>query len=247
MQTPRHAALLPLRSLLPSGAVLGALLLAPLLLGGCRGMVSEKPPIHPNLNMDFQEKFEPQEANPFFADNRANRTPVAGTVARGMLRETTPFQTGREGTALVRANPVPVTRDVLLRGQNRFNVYCAVCHGKAGDGKGVIGAGGYGWAVPTYHDDRLRTIEDGHLFEVISNGWNTMPGYAAQIPVADRWAVVAYVRALQKSQNAQRGDLPADIVAQVEQGQSANMAGGNRAALPGAAAPAAAPAADSTR
>lgn len=216
-------------------------------LAGCRGMVSENTPIHPNLNMDFQEKFEPQEANPLFADGRANRTPVAGTVARGLMRENTPLQTGRDGGALVRANPVPTTQDVLLRGQQRYNIYCAVCHGKAGDGKGVIGTGGYGWAVPTYHDDRLRAIEDGHFFEVITNGINTMPGYAAQIPVADRWAIVAYVRALQRSQNAQRGELPADIVAQVDQGRSANMAGGSRGGTPAAgAAPAATPAAANT-
>ncbi|MBE2185438.1 MAG: cytochrome c [Rhodothermales bacterium] len=224
-------------------AVLAPLALGAALLTGCRGMVSEKPPIHPNLNMDFQEKFEPQEANPFFADGRANRTPVAGTVARGLMPENTPFQTGREaGGALVRTNPLPTTRDVLLRGQNRYNIYCAVCHGKAGDAKGVVMTGGYGWVAPSYHDDRLRAAEDGHFFEVASNGWNTMPGYAAQIPVADRWAIVAYIRALQKSQNAQRGDLPADVIAQVEQGASANMAGGNRAA-----SPASAPAADSTR
>lgn len=213
MNTLRRFALLPL-------------LASVLALAGCRGMVSEKPPIHPNLNMDFQEKFEPQEANPLFADGRANRPTVAGTVARGLMKENTAFQTGRQGGALVRTNPLPITQEVLLRGQQRYAIQCAVCHGNAGDGKGVVGVGGYGWVVPTYHDDRLRAVEDGHFYDVIVNGIRTMPAYGHQISVADRWAIVAYIRALQLSQHAQQGQLPADVLARIGAPASGAPSGG---------------------
>ena len=187
-------------------------------LVGCRGLPSDDPPIHPNLNMDFQEKFEAQERNPFFADNRAMRPPVPGTVARGMLKDDAPFYYGRtEDGAYVEQLPVPITREFLLRGRERYNVYCAVCHGKAGDGQGIIVTGGYGYTPPpSYHDDRLRQIQDGYLYDVIANGVRNMPGYAQQIPVADRWAIVAFVRALQRSQNAAEGDLPPSILATIQ-------------------------------
>ena len=110
-------------------------------LGGCRGMKSEKPPIHPNLNMDFVQRFEAQEANPLFEDGAAMRTPVAGTVARGQLKTTdnAPFEYGRTADgAYVADIPVPVTADLLERGQERYNIYCTVCHGYAGDGRGIV-------------------------------------------------------------------------------------------------------------
>lgn len=187
-----------------------ALLLA---VAGCRGTVSEKPPVHPVLNMDFQEKYEAQEANDFFADNRAMRTPVAGTVARGFLREDTEFYMGRSANgALVAKNPLPITPDLLSRGQERFNIYCAPCHGEAGDGQGIISTGGYGLVPATsYHDDRLRAIEDGHFFDVITHGIRTMQAYGYQIKPHDRWAIVAYIRALQRSQNASVSDVPAEV------------------------------------
>ncbi len=214
-------------------------LAAVLALSGCRGMVSEAPPIHPNLNMDFQEKFNPQEANPYFADGRAMRVPVAGTIARGFLRDDAGIYQGRTaGGAFLPTTPVPVTRELLLRGQQRYNIYCSVCHGKAGNGQGIIMTGGYGYTpAPSYHDDRLRSVEDGYLYNVITNGVRSMPGYAQQIAVGDRWAIVSYIRALQRSQNAERGDLPADVLRQIEQAQSANMGGGSTGAAPGAPAP----------
>lgn len=187
-------------------------LLAGLGLAGCRGTESGAPPIHPNLNMDFQQRLDPQEANAFFADGRAMRTPVAGTVPRGMLRDDAPFYYGRTaaGGPYVTAMPVPATREVLLRGQERYNIYCSPCHGRAGNGQGIVTTGGYGFApAPDFHADRLRQIEDGYLFDVITNGVRTMPPYYSQIPVADRWAIVAYVRALQRSQNATAEDVPA--------------------------------------
>ncbi len=194
-----------------------AALVAALALAGCRGMESDEPPIHLNLNMDFQKKFEPQEANAFFDNEAAMRTPPPGTVARGMLRENTVFYEGlTEDGGYVEQIPVSVTRALIERGQERYNIYCAVCHGRAGDGQGVISRGGYGWVIPGYHTERLRQIEDGYLYEVIANGLGTMPGYAGQIPVADRWAIVAYVRALQRSQYATEADVPPSVRINIE-------------------------------
>lgn len=204
------------------------LLLSALLLAGCRGMQSEKPPIHPNLNMDFQEKFQAQEANPFFADNAAMRKPVSGTVARGLLKEDVQFFEGRtEEGEYVQDMPVPATRALLERGQERYEIYCTVCHGQAGDGNGVIMRGNYGYTPATsYHIDRLRQISDGYLYDVIANGVRNMPGYAQQIPVRDRWAIVSYIRALQLNQNASEEDVPESMVVSSQSEGDANVGGG---------------------
>jgi mono/diheme cytochrome c family protein len=184
-----------------------------LVLAGCRGTVSEKPPIHPVLNMDFQEKFEAQEANDFFADGRAMRSLPPGTVARGFLREDVAFHFGRSGDGtFVTTAPLEVTAESMARGRDRYEVFCTPCHGLAGDGKGIVSTGGYGLVpAPTYHDDRLRSIEDGYLYDVISNGVRTMPGYGYQMAPEDRWAVVSYIRALQRSQHAGADDVPAEV------------------------------------
>ncbi len=185
------------------------LLSVAVILGGCRGSLKEDPPIHINPNMDFMERFEAQEANPFFADGRAMRPPVSGTVARGMLREDVGFHTGRNADgSYVPIMPVDYTVNFATRGQERYAIYCTVCHGEAGDGQGVVMTGGYGFVPIGFHTDRLRLIEDGYIYEVITRGVRSMPSYAQQIPVADRWAIVAYVRALQRSQNATIEDLP---------------------------------------
>lgn len=180
-----------------------------LVLAGCRGGTSDLPPVHINPNMDQQERYDPQEANTFFADGRAMRPPVAGTVARGFLREDTAFHFGRTASGdFVPVSPVAITADLMARGKERYEIFCSVCHGSAGDGRGIIMTGGYGYVpAPTYHSDLLRTVPDGYMFDVISNGVRSMPGYAQQIPVADRWAITAYLRALQRSQNAQGVDV----------------------------------------
>ena len=188
-----------------------------LAMAGCRGSLSENPPVHINPNMDAMERFEAQEANPFFSDGRAMRPPVPGTVARGLLREDVEFHTGRRADgSYVEIMPVRFTVDLAQRGRERFNIFCAVCHGEAGDGQGIVMAGGYGFAPIGFHNDRLRIIEDGYLYDVIARGVRTMPGYAQQIPVADRWAIVAYVRALQRSQNAGAGDVPSDVLSNLD-------------------------------
>ncbi len=213
------------------------------MFAGCRGTESENPPIHPNLNMDFQARFDPQEANEFFADRRAMRPPVPGTIARGLLRADARFYNGQtEGGQFVTEVPVPVTEALLRRGQERYNIYCAVCHGLSGDGRGIVTTGGYGYTpAPTYHDDRLRQVEDGYLYSVIVNGVRTMPSYAAQVEVADRWAIVAYIRALQRSQYGTQADVPAQILPTLQQVGTGSTADGQatgdttEAGTPGAA------------
>lgn len=214
--------------------IIPAVLLLLIILTGCRGMESEREPIEVNLNMDFQERFDPQEANPFFADNRSMRPPVPGTVARGLLREDTPIYMGRtSGGGYLQDMPVPITRALLERGQDRYGIYCTVCHGAAGDAQGIImvgtstlTGGGYGFTpAPSFHDDRLRQVEDGYLYDTITNGIRNMPAYGPQIPVLDRWAIVAYVRALQRSQNATAEDVPADVRPGVRVSAAAPAAG----------------------
>ncbi len=184
-------------------------------LAGCRGTTSPVPPVHVSPNMDWQERYDPQSANDFFADGRAMRPPVAGTVARGFLREDVRFFFGRdESGAFVERSPVPATLEVLRRGQEQYTIFCGPCHGPAGDGNGIITTGGYGYVpAPTYHSDALRAQTDGYLYSVVVNGVRSMPGYGTQITVADRWAIVSYIRALQRSQNATRADVPQDVLA----------------------------------
>lgn len=176
----------------------------PVVLASCRGQTSEEPPVHPNMNMDQQERFEPQERNEFFDDNRAMRQPVEGTIARGNMKEDSAFYQGINGdSSFVDEIPAELTKSFLYRGKDRYEVFCTPCHGIAGDAQGIIMTNNYGYVpAPSFHIDRLRDESDGYLYSVIANGIRNMPSYAQQIPVKDRWAIVAYVRALQKSQNA---------------------------------------------
>lgn len=181
-----------------------------LMMAACQGMTSKKPPIHPIQDMDFQQRFDAQEAHTFFADGRAMRPPVAGTIARGLLRDSAAYYSGMDVSgAPVAEMPVRLTRALLERGQDRYDVFCAMCHGYTGDGQGIVMTGDYGYVpAPTYHDERLRGVEDGYLFDVIGNGIRNMPGYGYQLPVEDRWAIVAYIRALQRSRHASLEDVP---------------------------------------
>jgi len=183
--------------------LLFAAIALPMVLSACRGQISKEEPVHPNLNMDQQERFEPQEENNFFADNRAMRQPVDGTVARGHLKHDKALYQGiNEDSSFVDNIPVDVTKSFVYRGKDRFDVYCTPCHGLKGDGNGIIMTGNYGYVpAPSFHMDRLREVTDGYLYSVIANGIRNMPAYGSQIPVQDRWAIVSYIRALQKSQN----------------------------------------------
>jgi mono/diheme cytochrome c family protein len=177
-------------------------------LAGCQGQPSDKAPIHLNPNMDDQEKYQPYEASRFFADGAAMRTPPPGTVARGELHDDVPYFTGfLRDTLYVPEAPVEVTMPELKRGQERFDIYCSPCHGRTGDGRGIMATRGYP-PPPSFHDDRIRGVADGYIFNVITNGIRNMPSYRHQVPVADRWAIVLYLRALQRSQNASLNDVP---------------------------------------
>lgn len=181
-------------------------------LSGCyRGRPSEDPPIHLNPNMDTQEKYKPQSPSRFFEDGLTMRQPVPGTVAIGELHEDDAYYRGKNADgSLVRNMPVEVTMETLRRGQKRFNIYCAPCHDQTGSGKGIVVKKGF-LPPPSFHLDRLREVEDGHIYDVITNGIRNMPSYKHQIPVSDRWKIVAYVRALQRSQNAQISDVPEEL------------------------------------
>jgi len=202
--------------LMRASVVLVAMLLFATAMVGCRGMRSERPPIHPNLNMDFGPNFKAMRPNPFFEDGMAMRQPVPGTVAREQLRtaENAPFEHGRTaGGEYVDSMPVLITEAVLERGQERYDIFCGVCHGAVGDGNGIIMVGnagqGYGYIpAPTFHDEFLLAAPDGYLYDVITNGVRSMPAYGHQLRPADRWAVVAHIRALQRAQAATPADLP---------------------------------------
>ena len=185
---------------------------------GFRGLRSTLPPIEVFPDMKRQAKYKPQAESKFFADGRADRPIPAGTVPRGRTVEADPaflraddfrYAGKNPDGSFARGFPVEVTEALVRRGQNRFMVYCYPCHGALGDGNGITKS--YGMAViPTYHDDRLRTMPEGEIFNTITNGKNTMFSYADKLAPDDRWAVIAYVRALQRAQHATIADVPAD-------------------------------------
>ncbi len=177
-------------------------------LSGCQGTLSEKTPIHPNLNMDQQPRKEAQEVNNFFADGRSMRQPVEGTVARGLRKADAAYYEGvDENGEWIEEMPVELTRALLYRGKERFEIFCTPCHGITGKGDGMI-MNGYGYVpAPTYHQDRLREAPDGEIYSAIYNGVRNMPSYAHQIPVEDRWAIVGYIRALQASHNVSEDEI----------------------------------------
>ena len=176
---------------------------------GCyRGRPKRKPPIHLVPDMDAQPKYQTQGTGEFFADGAAMRMPVAGTVGRDLIFDDVAYYTGKDKNGLpVSNNPVEVTLPGLRRGQQRYDIYCAPCHSRIGDGKGIMLNRGY-VPPPSFHTDLYRQQPDGHQFDVISNGIRNMPSYSHQIPVKDRWLIVSYIRALQKSQNAVINDVP---------------------------------------
>ena len=185
------------------------------------------------LDMYDQPRYEALEASNFFGDGLSARPRVEGTIPRGGLHDDIPFYTGKDGDQLVSRIPDAVYRAVydgnpqhfdrpfdqieevalrqalLERGRERFDIYCSVCHGRTGDGDGMVVRRGFR-RPPTYHSDRLRQAAAGHFFDVITNGFGAMSSYASRVDAADRWAIIAYLRALQFSQNARLNDVPAD-------------------------------------
>ena len=165
--------------------------------------------------MHDQAKYEPLESSDFFADGQASRPIVEGTVARGQLREDEAFITGRSNNQHVATFPVQVDRALLERGRERYGIYCSPCHGLAGYGDGMIVRRGFR-QPPSFHSDSLRTKPPGYVFAVITNGVGAMPEYRAQTTERDRWAIVAYLRALQLSQHADLTQVPPDERAQLD-------------------------------
>jgi mono/diheme cytochrome c family protein len=172
-------------------------------LAGCRQDMHDAP------------RYEPLEANAFFANGSASRMLVANTVPRGLLREDTHLNEGRVDGQVATSLPMPVTAAMMARGQERFNVFCSPCHGPTGSGNGMVVQRGFR-APPSYHEDRLRNAPVGYFFDVMTNGFGAMNDYASQVPVADRWAIAAYIRALQLSQRATVADVPADRRAELD-------------------------------
>lgn len=179
------------------------------IVAGCRGETSADPPVHLIGDMDWQPKYQANQASPLFEDGRAMRPLVEGTVAQGELREDDAMYRGKTGDAYVATVPVPVDDALLLRGQDRFNIHCTPCHDKAGSGHGMAVKRGY--PIPLdLASDRVRGLPDGEIFAVITNGVRNMPSYRKQIPVADRWAIVTWVRVLGRSQHATIEDVPGE-------------------------------------
>lgn len=211
------------------GLTLG--LIVVVLLAGCRGQMSDEPPREIFQDMSDQPKYKPQGQSAFFADGRASRLPVAGTVPFGgadytadagapspraeLLREDSAYYRGVERRPswigewdyFVRQMPVKLDKALIDRGRERYGIHCAVCHGDAGYGNGITTK--YGMVgVASFHQPRFRAMSDGEIYHVISNGKGTMLPYGPQVKPADRWAIVAWVRVLQRSQNATLEDVP---------------------------------------
>lgn len=198
-------------------AVLGALTLVPLsYLALMRSTDSPKPRIQVVFDMDSQPRFGAQTVSAFFTDGRNARTPVFGTIARGEARIDDAFELGKQDTTWIARMPVSITTPLLARGRERFDIFCASCHGLLGDGNSLVHqrASSLGEGTWTPPADITATITirrpDGELFGFISSGVRNMPAYGPQIPTADRWAIVAYLRALQRAANGRVEDAPAD-------------------------------------
>ena len=213
------------------------------LAAGCQGNPFPDPPVHIIQNMDFQQRYDPQERNDFFADGRAMRRPVEGTVARGPehLKDNDHLYRGR-GTngRLVDALPSSIedSAELLARGQERYDIYCAPCHDRAGTGHGIATTRGGGFQVQpaSLHQDRLRAMPLGYFYDVVTNGKGTMLPYAAQIPTEDRWAISAWVRTLQAHGKAKGWDENTGMttVASAEAASDAAKAGAGAAPKNGA-------------
>jgi mono/diheme cytochrome c family protein len=207
-----------------SRRVLGALAFTSLFaVTGCaRGCTSSRPPIHLNPSMDAQPKVRTQTANTFFYNGASMREPVPGTVPIGGLKEDTAFFTGKGADEqFVATSPVTVDEALVERGRQRYGIYCQPCHDPRGDGKGILFQRGN---VPTatFHQEKILKYPDGQIFDVITNGMGLMPSYRWPIPPADRWAIIAYVRQLQRDRLARAAAAPAPAQASASAGATAD-------------------------
>jgi mono/diheme cytochrome c family protein len=208
--------------------IFGVAVVLVMLIAGKRGDLSRRSPIEIFPDMDRQLKLRPQTPNSFFPDGLSSQLPPPGTVAQTgpMLvagrkvypHQDDPVNTGRvPGTTnFVELNPLPVTAQLLARGRERFTIYCTPCHGATGEGNGITKKIGAMAVVASLHDKRIVELPDGDIFNTITHGKNLMGAYGPQIPVEDRWAIVAYVRALQRSHLGSVDDLPAELRAKLK-------------------------------
>lgn len=176
---------------------------------GCQGSVSEKPPIHLNPNMDKMPRYKTQSESQFFTDGAAMRVKPEGTVALHDEGDGSYLEGIDANGQFVTRLPVELNAALLLRGQDRYNLYCSPCHGRTGEGNGIVVQRGF-IPPPDFHTQTMRANPDGHFFTVISQGIRNMPTYRHQIPVHDRWAIVSYVRTLQRSRTATIHDVPTE-------------------------------------
>lgn len=187
------------------------------LVAGKRGDATRKPPIEIFDDMVRQVKFRPQQPNGFFANGRTSQGIVEGTVSRGSQYQDDAINTGilLGTTNFVDVIPVPVTASLMARGSQRFDISCRPCHGALGDGNGITKKFGMG-VVANLHDPRIVQLADGEIFQTITHGKNLMSGYGANIAIEDRWAIVAYVRALQRTRLATKDDMPEEFRAMAQ-------------------------------
>jgi hypothetical protein len=207
-----------------------ALLAASMVLAGCAGQSSRNTPVSFIPDMDYQGRYEPQgdrtfnkgraaaeelRKHPILGDNRASRRPVEGTVAIGGLVTDEGFSTGVLDNMYVGRNPLTINAELLQHGQRRFNTYCSPCHDRTGQGRGVVAQRAI-WIPTNLQEPRVKDMNDGEIFNVITNGRRSMPSYKLQIVDNDRWAIVAYVRALQRTSTATVADVPEDRRAELQ-------------------------------
>ena len=188
-------------------AAIGVCVLA-FALAGCRQDMHDSP------------RYRPYRASAFFADGSSARPVVEGTVPRGFLHEDAHLYEGKVNNLPATSFPFPIKKDDLDRGEERYNIYCSPCHGRTGEGNGMVVQRGYKTAA-SYHIERLRTAPVGYLYDVVTNGFGAMPDYKMQIPVEDRWRIIAYVRALQLTHNAAAADVPAAELSKISSGAPA--------------------------
>lgn len=207
--------------LVPTLLILTVIALIPFaLIARARATKSDVPRINLVPDMDYQPRFQPQTRADLFVDERAMRPAVDGTIARGELREDDHYYRGRAGDDWATTFPMPVTESLMARGRERFEIHCAPCHGVSGNGRGMVAIraeqlaeqGNAAWTPPlSMHDQTVRERSVGHLFNTITYGIRNMAAYGPQVEVADRWAIVAYIRALQRSSSGTLSDVPEEV------------------------------------
>jgi mono/diheme cytochrome c family protein len=202
----------------PTQAALGRIIMVVAAIGGlasaCRGQTSSAPPIHLISDMQRQPKYQPQSASTFFSDGAGMRSPPDGVVAVETSLDDSDRGRARDGAFLTRI-PFPVDQELLARGQGRFDIYCSPCHDKAGSGHGIVPNRGFPAPIDLA-SDHTRGLADGEIFDVMTSGVRNMPAYRFQVPVSDRWAIVAWVRVLQRSQHATVADVSPELIPRIE-------------------------------